>query len=187
MKRISKIVLLSLSIIFLSGCSLPFQSASFPTWKTKGVLEYYYLSDGRAVDGWLGTKIGETVNAKWYDFTVNKVEEVNEYAGRKAADNKKLIHATITIKNTSNKDVYLFDEDFSLIWDLDKSERSHVSSLEAYTDNMLSNELVVEQGQSKTIETVYEIDKDVKKPMALYYYEQYSADQKGNKYYVYID
>ena len=56
----------------------------------------------------------------------------------------------------------------------------------AYTSTMLTNEIAININETKTIDTVYEIDKSIKKPMAIYYYEQYSDGQKGNKYYIYI-
>ncbi len=187
MKKLFKCSTLLVGILALSSCALPFQSSSYPAWSTKKLLESYPLVDGRIVGGWMGSYIGEKVSAKWYDFVVNYTEELSEYKGYKAADGKKLIHANITITNTSDKEVYLFEDDFALIWNLDKEERSYVSSMNAYTDTMLKNEIAIKIGETKTIDTVYEIDKDIKKPLAIYYYEQYIDDgQKGNKYYVYI-
>lgn len=181
-----KVFVLSLLVITLSGCSLPLQQSSYPAWATKGVLESYTLTDGRVVDGWMGANIMDKVSAKWYDFTVNSVEFVNEYEGYTAGDGNVLVHANITITNTSDKTVYLFDGDFALVWNLENDERSYAYSKEAYTDTMLTNETQINKGETKTIDTVYEISKDNKKPMAIYYYEQYSDGQKGNKYYIYI-
>ena len=186
MKRAVKLSIMVIGLLLVSACSLPFQSNSYPTWETKGILEGYTLVDGRTIDGWLGTNVGEKVSARWYEFTVNNIEEVQEYNGRKPEENKKLIHASITITNTSDKDVYLFDGDFALVWDLEKDERSYAYSMDAFTDTMLTNETVIKIGETKTIDTVYEIDSSIKKPMAVYYYEQYNDGQKGNKYYVYF-
>jgi hypothetical protein len=181
-----KIITLIIFIFTLSGCTLPLQSTKYPAWNTKGILESYTLTDGRVVDGWMGTEIGNKVSAKWYDFTVNSVDFVNDYEGYSASDGNILVHASITITNTSEKTIYLFDGDFALVWDLDKDERSYAYSKEAYTDTMLTNEYAINVGETKTIDTIYEISKNNKKPMAIYYYEQYSDGQKGNKYYIYI-
>lgn|SRR5574344_650297 len=186
MNKKAKIFSLILLTLTLSGCCLPLQSTNYPAWSTKGILESYTLTDGRNVDGWLGASISDMVSAKWYDFTINSVEFTTEYAGYKAAEGNNLVHANITIKNTSDKTVYLFDGDFALVWDLSESNRQYTYSLEAYTDTMLTNEMPIGIGEEKTIDTVYEISKNTKKPMAIYYYEQYSDDQKGNKYYIYI-
>ena len=188
MKKLFKVSVLLFSMLALSSCALPFQSSKYPAWSTKKILEAYPLVDGRIVGGWMGANIGEKVSAKWYDFTVNKVEFLNEYEGYKVEDDEyTLVHASITITNTSNKEVFLFEDDFALVWNLDKEDRSYVSSIKPYTDTMLVNEMVIGIGETKTIDTVYEIKKDVKKPMAIFYYEQYIEDsQKGNKYYVYV-
>ena len=59
--------------------------------------------------------------------------------------------------------------------------------MDAFTDTMLSNEMVIHVGEEKEIDTIYEVDKTIlKKTKAIYYYEQYSDGQRGNKYYVYI-
>ena len=186
MKKLFKCSVLLFGMLTLSSCALPFQSSNYPAWSTKKILESYTLVDGRTVGGWMGANIKDKVSAKWYDFTVNYAEELSEYQGYKAGDGKKLVHANITITNTSEKEVYLFEDDFALIWDLDKEERSYISSMPAYTNTMLTNEIAININETKTIDTVYEIDKSIKKPMAIYYYEQYSDGQKGNKYYIYI-
>ena len=186
MKKSIKLIVLSLIVFTLCGCALPFQSDKYPSWNTKGLLESYMLVDGRIVDGWMGASIKQTIKAKWYEFVVNEVNEVSEYNNYKPKENNKLIHANITITNTSDKDVYLFEDDFALIWDLEKEQRQYATSISPLNDKMLKNELKIGVGQTITIDTVYEIDKSVSKPMAIYYYEQYSDGQKGNKYYVYI-
>ena len=186
MRNKLKIITLLMLTFTLSGCTLPLQSTNYPAWNTKGVLESYTLTDGRVVDGWLGASVQDSVSAKWYDFKVNSVEFVNSYEGYTAADGNILIHANITITNTSDKTVYLFDGDFALIYNLEKEDRPYIYSKEAYTDTMLKNETAIDKGETKTIDTVYEISKNEKKPMAIYYYEQYSDGQKGNKYYIYI-
>ena len=182
-----KIILLVLFTFIISGCSLPYQTNNYPSWSTKGLLESYTLTDGRVVDGWLGAQVGDTINAKWYDFKIKNVEILNEYQGYNAKDNNILIHGSIVIKNTTDKDIYLFDGDFALVWNLDKEERQYTYSMDAFTDTMLSNEMVIHVGEEKEIDTIYEVDKTIlKKTKAIYYYEQYSDGQRGNKYYVYI-
>ena len=187
MKNKFKIISVILMSLVLGRYALPFQSDKYPSWTTNGILEAYTLTDGRLVDGWMGAKVGQKINAKWYDLTVNYAEILDEYEGYKASDGKKLVHASITVENTSDKIVYLFDGDFALVCNLQKEERSYTYSMDAYAKDMLSNEMSVNIGETKIIHTVYEIDKDIDDTMAIYYYEQYSDGQKGNKYYVYIN
>ena len=101
MRNKLKIITLLMLTFTLSGCTLPLQSTNYPAWNTKGVLESYTLTDGRVVDGWLGASVQDSVSAKWYDFKVNSVEFVNTYEGYTAGDGNILIHANITITNTS--------------------------------------------------------------------------------------
>ena len=181
MKKLSKTALLLSALVMLSGCALPFQSEKYPAWTTKGILESYTLSDGTSIDGWMGVNIGEKVSTKWYEFTVTSIEEVDSYQDYKAADNKKLIHSSITITNTLDKDIKITDEEFALVWNLEKEERSYVYPIKDKTEK----EIVIKTKETKTIDLLFEVDKNVEKPMAIYYYEQYNDGQKGNKYYIY--
>lgn len=181
MKKFNKTIILSSSIILLSGCALPFQSDKYPAWTTKGILESYTLSDGRNIDGWMGSNIGDTIKTKWYDFTVNTIEEVKSYKDYKPQDNKKLIHASITITNNIEKNVVITNEDFALVWNLNKNERSYVYPIKDINDE----EITIKVKETKTIDILFELDNNAEKPMALYYYEQYNDGQKGNRYYIY--
>lgn len=181
MKKFSKTILLSSSLLLLSGCALPFQSDKYPAWTTKGVLESYTLSDGRSIDGWMGSSIGDKINTKWYDFTVNSINEGDTYKEYKASDNKKLIYASITITNTTDKEIYISNEDFALVWNLSNDERSYVYQ----SKDMNEDEITIKIKETKTIDIIFEVDNTAEKPMALYYFEQYSDGQKGNRYYIY--
>ena len=178
MKKLNKTILLLSTLALLSGCTLPFQSEKYPAWTTKGILESYTLSDGTSIDGWMGLNIGDKVTTKWYDFTVNVIEEVSSYQDYKPADDKKLIHTSITITNTIEKEVIIDDEDFALVWNLEKEDRSYVYPKDA-------EDIKLKVKETKTIDLIFEVDKSAEKPMALYYYEQYNDGQKGNKYYIY--
>ena len=145
------------------------------------MLESYTLSDGTSIDGWMGVNIGDKVSTKGYDFTVTNIEEVSSYQDYKPGDNKKLIHASITITNKMEKDISLSNEEFALVWDLSKEDRSYVYPVEEKTDKSI----VIKVKETKTIDLLFEIDTNVEKPMAIYYYEQYGDGQKGNKYYIY--
>ena len=181
MKKLSQTVLLLSALILLSGCGLPFQSNKYPAWTTKGILESYTLSDGTSIDGWMGANIGDKVSTKWYDFTVNTIEEVETYQDYKTVDDKKLVHISITITNTIEKDVVINDEDFALVWDLNKEDRSYVYPIKDKTPK----ETKIKAKETKTIDLLFEFDKSAQKPMAVYYYELFNDGQKGNKYYIY--
>ena len=181
MKKLSKTVLLLTTLVLLSGCALPFQTSKYPAWTTKGILESYTLSDGTSIDGWMGVNIGDKISIKGYDFTVTSIEDADSYQDYKANDGKKLIHVSITITNTTDKDVSITDEEFALVWNLEKEERSYVYPVKEKTNK----ETLIKVKETKTIDLLFEVDKNIEKPMAVYYYEQYSDGQKGNKYYIY--
>lgn len=186
MKKFSKGIILSSTFLLFTGCAYPFQSNKYPAWTTKGILESYTLSDGRSIDGWVGANIGDVINTKWFKFTVNFIDEVDSYKNYKPENNKKLIHAQIKITNNSQEDINILDEDFALVWNLNKEERTYVYPKEYSIDANSYKEITIGVNETKIVDIIYEIDNNTEKPWALYYNEQYNDGQKGNKYYIYL-
>ena len=85
MKKI-KSILVIISIILLSGCSLPFQSTNYPAWKTKNL-----ITNKDSNSGFMGLYVGDTAHTTDFDITIESYKE---------EDNK--LSITLKIKNTTN-------------------------------------------------------------------------------------
>ena len=163
MKKI-KSILIILSIILLSGCTLPLQSTNYPAWKTKNLIK-----NNDSNSGFMGLYVGDTAHTTDFDITITSAEEV---------DNK--LNINLKIKNTTNSKKALTNKDFPLMWNLDKDKSSYTYAIDdnkKYTVN--SNEEIV-------LNISYELKSNMKKPLAIYYGEVYEDKTDGNSYYFYI-
>lgn len=163
MKKI-KSILVIISIILLSGCSLPFQSTNYPAWKTKNL-----ITNKDSNSGFMGLYVGDTAHTTDFDITIESYKE---------EDNK--LSITLKIKNTSNNKKALTNKDFPLMWNLDKEQSSYTYSLDE------TQKYTFDINEAKEINISYDLKNNMKKPFAIYYGEVYETNTDGNSYYFYI-
>lgn len=186
--RYLKLFMLTATIILLSGCTLPFQSDKYPAWNTNGLIDGKTLEDGRIVEAYQGLSINEVAHTRWLDFIIKDVTVCDTFETYRAADGKKLVVASIEVTNISDSKQKLSLEDFPLMWNLEKEEASYTYSFVPDIENVtfLTDNLVIDVGETVSFKTMYEVDDNLSKPFAIYYGEIYSDDLEGNSYYVYV-
>ena len=186
--RYLKLFMLAATIILLSGCTLPFQSDKYPAWNTNGLIDGKTLEDGRIVEAYQGLSINEVAHTRWLDFIIQDVTVCDTFETYRAADGKKLVVASIEVTNISDSKQKLSLEDFPLMWNLEKEEASYTYSFVPDIENVtfLTDNLVIDVGETVSFKTIYEVDDNLSKPFAIYYGEIYSDDLEGNSYYVYV-
>lgn len=163
MKKI-KSILVIISIILLSGCSLPFQSTNYPAWKTKNL-----ITNKDSNSGFMGLYVGDTAHTTDFDITIESYKE---------EDNK--LSITLKIKNTTDSKKALTNKDFPLMWNLDKEQSSYTYSLDE------TQKYTFDINEAKEINISYDLKNNMKKPFAIYYGEVYETNTDGNSYYLYI-
>ncbi len=163
MKKI-KSILVIISIILLSGCSLPFQSTNYPAWKTKNL-----ITNKDSNSGFMGLYVGDTAHTTDFDITIESYKE---------EDNK--LSITLKIKNTTDSKKALTNKDFPLMWNLDKEQSSYTYSLDE------TQKYTFDINEAKEINISYDLKNNMKKPFAIYYGEVYETNTDGNSYYFYI-
>lgn len=163
MKKI-KSILVVISIILLSGCSLPFQSTNYPAWKTKNL-----ITNKDSNSGFMGLYVGDTAHTTDFDITIESYKE---------EDNK--LSITLKIKNTTDSKKALTNKDFPLMWNLDKEQSSYTYSLDE------TQKYTFDINEAKEINISYDLKNNMKKPFAIYYGEVYETNTDGNSYYLYI-
>ena len=57
--------------------------------------------------------LGDTVSTLWFDYVVNSADPMDTYEGYTAAEGNKLVVVDLTMKNTFDESVPMFDTDFS--------------------------------------------------------------------------
>ena len=163
MKKI-KSILVIISIILLSGRSLPFQSTNYPAWKTKNL-----ITNKDSNSGFMGLYVGDTAHTTDFDITIESYKE---------EDNK--LSITLKIKNTTDSKKALTNKDFPLMWNLDKEQSSYTYSLDE------TQKYTFDINEAKEINISYDLKNNMKKPFAIYYGEVYETNTDGNSYYFYI-
>lgn len=163
-KNISKIGLIFMGVLTLSGCSLPLQSSNYPAWKTKNL-----IMNKNTNSGFMGLYIGDTAHVTDFDITVTSYEE---------KDDK--LNITVKIKNITESKKNINNKDFPLMWNLDKDKSSYTYPID---DN---KKHTVNGNEEIVLNISYELKSNMKKPLAIYYGEVYEDKTDGNSYYFYI-
>ncbi|MDY3948580.1 MAG: hypothetical protein SOZ04_04450 [Bacilli bacterium] len=184
-KNLKKCILAVGILTTTCACSLPFQSSKYPAWSTNGIIDYEEVN-GKKTNGWQGLTMNDTAHTALFDIEVLDAKEVLEYASVKPSENSKLILAKIVVTNISQEKQYLSKEDFPLMWNLQNNEASYVYSKKPVTSEMLKDNLIVPVNETITFNTLYEIDKNISKPYAIFYGEKDSKNNEGNSFYIYL-
>ena len=93
-------------------------------------------------DGYAEGRMGDTMHTYFFDYTVNSAYICDTYEGYTPTDSdKELVVTEITVKNTHNESIEMYDSDFQIQWGDDEN-------LDAYeypiTLNLKSGETVGE-------------------------------------------
>lgn len=76
-------------------------------------------SDSREVsaeDGYAEARIGDTVHSYFMDFTVNGAYTTADYNGHTAPEGRQVLVVELTVKNTFNESLPMYDDDFQGQW-----------------------------------------------------------------------
>ena len=184
-KNLKKCILAVGILTTTCACSLPFQSSKYPAWSTNGIIDYEEVN-GKKTNGWQGLTMNDTAHTALFDIEVLDAKEVLEYASVKPSENSKLVLAKIAVTNISQEKQYLSKEDFPLMWNLQNNEASYVYSKKPVTSEMLKDNLIVPVNETITFNTLYEIDKIISKPYAIFYGEKDSKNNEGHAFYIYL-
>ena len=70
----------------------------------------------QAEDGFAEARIGDVVHSYFMDFTVNGAYTTAEYHGHTAPEGKQVLVVELTVKNTFNESLPMYDDDFQGQW-----------------------------------------------------------------------
>lgn len=105
MKRIIALLLTVLSVAALAGCSAPGKTSESD--ENAG-----YADENGSARGYFG----DTMHTYFFDFAVNSAFVCSEYDGYTPADGNELLVAEITVKNTFQESITMYDTDFQAQW-----------------------------------------------------------------------
>lgn len=131
--------------------------------------------------------LGDTLSTYWFDFTVDDAYLCDEYEGYTPDSGYQMLVVTLSLKNTVNFSVDMFQSDFPVLWaDGDSSVGDY--PIPAFTDDQLPDEYTLGINRSKSGLLVYEVPKDVKDFslafMELFEDEDNEDGREGETYFV---
>lgn len=76
----------------------------------------------------------------FFDYTVNNAYLCEEYNGYQPADGKCILVAEVTVKNTFNESIEMYDTDFQIQWNSDGAD-DYDYPITAYADPVSDDQL----------------------------------------------
>ncbi|BAK98571.1 hypothetical protein OBV_13730 [Oscillibacter valericigenes Sjm18-20] len=140
-------------------------------------------SDGEYVEG----RIGDVMHDRFFDFTVNSaytcgsLEEYTPEAG------KQLLVVELTIKNTFNETIPMFDTDFQARWnEQDDPDNAFANPVETVvSEDQLEAEYDLAVDEERTGLLIFEIPED-HQDYSIVYLEELDNGTTGDLYQVYF-
>ena len=105
--------------------------------------------------------VGDTVSTSWFDYTVTSAESADTYEGYTASDGNKLVVVNLTMTNTFNESVPMFDTDFQLGWG-EYNDDEMAFPVPPYCDAQLPVEYYLSIDETRDGVLVYEVPSDVR-------------------------
>lgn len=97
--------------------------------------------EGYAQDGYGEGFMGDTMHTYFFDYTVNSAYLCDEFEGYiPSLEGYRLLVADVTVKNTFNESIPMYDSDFQVQWNSDDADAYDVP-ITYYTDAVSSQQL----------------------------------------------
>lgn len=133
-------------------------------------------------------RIGDTMKTYFFNYRVNSAYVCEEFAGYQPAEGKELLVADVTVKNTFNESIPMFDSDFQVQWNSEAEEDYDFPI--SYYGNEVSDEQLPESyelaiSEERTGLLVFEVPEG-KKDFSISYLELFDDDSEGDVYFVFF-
>lgn len=146
------------------------------------------VSEVESSGGYAEGRFGDTMKTYFFDYTVNSAYLCEEYNGYQPADGNCILVAEVTVKNTFNESIEMYDTDFQIQWNSD-GEDDYDYPITAYGDPVSDEQFEGTYGlginEEKTGLLVYEVPTG-EKDFSISYLELFDDDSEGDVYFVYF-
>lgn len=138
--------------------------------------------------GYAEGRIGDTMQTYFFDYTVNSAYLCEEFNGYQPSDGKCLLVAEVTVKNTFNESIEMYDTDFQIQWNSDGAD-DYDFPITAYAEPVSEEQLesTYELGINEEVTglLVFEVPTE-RKDFSISYLEQFDTGDEGDVYFVYF-
>ncbi len=105
-------------------------------------------------------QVGDRVSTSWFDYTITSAQAVENYEGCTAPVGDKLVVVDMTMTNTYDQPVPMFDTDFQLYWG-DYGSDEMAFPLEPYCTAQLPTDYDLAVGETREGVLIYQVPSDV--------------------------
>lgn len=148
-------------------------------------------------DGYAEGRIGDTMHTYFFDYTINSAYLCDNYEGYSptfSSNADALIVAEVTVKNTHNKSIEMYDSDFQIQWDEENAfeypitlnfKSEYFKNGEAIAKNMLPDIYELAVNESRTGVIVFEVPSG-QNDFSISYKEYFDNDTTGDTFAVFF-
>lgn len=148
----------------------------------------------RAEDGYAEARIGDLVHSYFMDFTVNSAYTTADYHGHTAPEGGKVLVVEMTIKNTFNESLPMYDDDFQGQWSASSetdefawpiTEGEDGGDLDTVAEEQLPAEYELAVNESRTGTLVFDVPAD-EKDFSISHLELFDDNSEGDTFFVFF-
>lgn len=148
----------------------------------------------QAEDGYAEARVGDLVHSYFMDFTVNGAYTAAEYHGHTAPEGMKVLVVSLTVKNTFNESLPMYDDDFQGQWtasaDTDEfawpiTEGEDGAGLDTVAQEQLPAEYELAVNESRTGDLVFDVPAG-EKDFSISHLELFDDNSEGDTFFVFF-
>ena len=147
---------------------------------------------GYAEDGYGEGNLGDTMHTYFFDYTVNSAYLCPEFEGyTPSQEGYTLLVADVTVKNTFNESIPMYDTDFQVQWNTEDGYDVPITYYaDAVSDQQLPTEYELAVDEERTGLLVFEVPAD-QKDFSISYLELFESEtseegDEGDVFFVYF-
>lgn len=182
MKKLASILLMVVLAFNLTACSSSEDSLS------DLMPDSFSDTDVLPEDGYAEGQLGSVMRTYFFNYTVNSAYLCDEYSGYTPAEGKTLLVADVTVKNTFDEAIEMYDTDFQVQWGSDE-EDAYDYPITLYVDPVSDEQLPgtyeLAAGEEVTGLLVFEVAAG-STDFSISYLELFSDDTEGDLFFVYF-
>ena len=137
------------------------------------------------VDGYAEGQLEDVLRTAFFDFSVNSAYTCQELDSYTAADGSQLLVVDITVQNTSDYDMPMFDSDFQAQWGGTGDDDFSIPISRPFTDNQAPASYSIPVDEAVTYTHVYEVPADATE-FSISFQEYFEDETMGDVFFVYF-
>lgn len=186
MKRVLPFTLALLLLLVLAACGGEPVEDETPGGPGSGEV--------RAEEGYAEARVGDLVHSYFMDFTVNGAYTAAEYHSHIPPEGMKVLVVDLTVKNTFNESLPMYDDDFQGQWSASSetdefswpiTEGENGVDLDTVAEEQLPAEYELAVNESRTGELVFDVPAD-EKDFSISHLELFDDNSEGDTFFVFF-